>query len=138
MEQKTPQQKFQEETRLGIAKPKSFGFQMSENKHGVDNPVSDLNIKGKPGQGFPLTAIEVIPDHTYLGNTSGEDASPSVQNLGINTTFVTKDGKRVTVINGLITVATSTSTSSSSSSSSSSTHSTSSSSLSTSSSSSTT
>lgn len=136
MDKKTQQKKFQEEMRLGITKPKTFGFQLNENKHGVDNPVQDLNIKGRPGQGFPLSALEAIPDHTYIGNTSGIEASPSVQNLGVNTHFITKDNKGVTVVNGLVTLVTTTSTSSSSSSSSSSSVSTSSSSVSTSSSSS--
>lgn len=127
--QENPQEKakqsFKDNYKLGVKAPIPMTLGLPENKHGIDNPVEDLNITGSPGS-IPLTSLEPIPDHTYLGNTSGAEASPSIQDLGINTVFRTEDGFRVTVVNGLVTIATSTSTSSS-------THSTSSSSSSSSS-----
>lgn len=98
-------------TPTGVAIPKPLTKGLPENKHGIDNKVIDL----KTG----ADEVGDLPDHTYLGNTSGLPGPASPQDLGINTTFRTLDGKRVTVVNGLVTIATSTSTSSSSSSSSS-------------------
>ncbi len=118
MNKQEEQDKFKEQYRMGVKIAAPMTKEKLENKHGIDNPVEDLNITGSPGS-IPLSSLEPIPDHKYIGNISGADQSPEALDLGINVVFRTVEGLRVTVVNGLVTIATSTSTSSSSSSSSS-------------------
>jgi len=102
MEKKEAQEQFKKEyTSNGIIIPQPMTTEVLENKHGIDNPVVDLNVEGTPGS-IPIGNLAPIPDGTYLGNNSGATASPSALSLGTTTTFFSV-GKLITITDGFVT-----------------------------------
>ncbi len=73
-EQEIAQQKFKETYVMGVKKPTSFVFEVPENKHGIDNPVQDLDVGAQKISGnvtFDGSAIVSPPVVITLQNQDG-------------------------------------------------------------------
>ncbi len=58
---------FIDNSQFGISNPETFGGYVSENKHGIDDPVKDLNIDNQNGFGnVNFNSSQVLSPQTYI------------------------------------------------------------------------